>query len=180
MRRRTFGGRRRRPHIRLASALVGFCSVLLPSLSWAEDTSASGAKEAPSVTFDCVGRTSNERSLPSFASGGEAKFEVSATFGEGAIVALVDPETSMVRQPLYDAESTTGHLRFGDGEETTIVWTRLSGADGALVGGAIMSDGDVLALTIEQGSDATQRPFVLFAAAPASLFRGTCAAVADR
>ena len=181
MRRRTFGGRRRRPHIRLASALVGFCSVLLPSLSWAEDTSASAAKAAPSVTFDCVGRTSNERSLPSFASGGgEAKFEVSATFGEGAIVALVDPETSLVRRPLYDAESTTGHLRFGDGEETTIVWTRMSGADGALVGGAIMSDGDVLALTIEQGPDATQRPFVLFAAAPASLLRGTCAAVADR
>ena len=43
-----------------------------------------------------------------------------------------------------------------------------------------MSDGDVLALTIEQGSEATQRPFVLFAAAAASLFRGTCAAVVDR
>jgi hypothetical protein len=109
-----------------------------------------------------------------------AKFEVSATFGEGAIVALVDPETGAVRQPLYDAESTTGYLRFSDGEERTIVWTRMSGAEGALIGEAIMSDGDVLALTIEQGSEATQRPFVLFAAAPASLFRGTCAAAAHR
>jgi hypothetical protein len=164
----------------LARTLVGFCALLSPSLSWAEDSSASGAKEAPSVIFDCVGRTSDERSLPSFASGAKAKFEVSATFGEGAIVALVDPATSTVREPLYDAESTTGHLKFSNGEETTIVWTRMSGALGALVGGAIMSDGDVLALTIEQGTEATQRPFVLFAAAPASLFRGTCTAAAHR
>ena len=89
------------------------------------------------MTFDCVGRTSDEKSLPSFASGGEAKFEVSATFGDGAIVALVNPETGAVLKPLYDAETTTGHLSFGDGEETTIVWTRMSGVDGALVGGAI-------------------------------------------
>jgi hypothetical protein len=109
-----------------------------------------------------------------------AKFEVSATFGEGAIVALVNPETGAVLKPLYDAETTTGRLSFSDGEETTIVWTRMSGAEGALGGEAIMSDGDVLALTIEQGSEATQRPFVLFAAAPASLFRGTCAAAAHR
>jgi hypothetical protein len=178
--RRTLDERRRRAQIRLASALIGFCTFLLRSLSWAEDPSASGAKEAPSVTFDCVGRISDERGLPSFASGGEVNFEVTATFGEGAIVALVDPGTSTVRQPLYDAESTIGHLRFGNGEETMIVWTRMSGADGALVGGAIMSDGDVLALTIEERSDATRRPFVLFAAAPASLFRGNCAAAARR
>jgi hypothetical protein len=56
----------------------------------------------------------------------------------------------------------------------------MSGADGALVGGAIMSDGDVLALTIDQRSDATQRRFVLFAAASASLYRGNCAAGARR
>ena len=103
---------------------------------------------------------------PPFASGDEAKFEVSATFGESAIVALVDPETGAIRQRLYDAESTSGRLSFSDGEETTIVWTRMSGADGALVGEAITSDGDVLALSIEQGSgETTERPFVLFAAA---------------
>ncbi len=102
------------------------------------------------------------------------------TFGEGAIVALVDPESSAVLKPLYDAESTTGHLRFTDGEETTIVWTRMSGADGPLIGEAIMSDGDVLSLSIEQGSEGTQRPFVLFAAAHLSLFRGTCGAASRR
>ena len=75
------------------------------------------------------------------------KFEVSATFGEGAIVALVDPETKAILKPLYDAESTSGHLKFSDGEETTVVWTRMSGADGALMGEAILSDGEVLALT---------------------------------
>ncbi len=57
----------------------------------------------------------------------------------------------------------------------------MSGADGALMGEAIMSDGDVLALTIERAAQgATQRPFVLFAAASASLVRGTCAATAHR
>ena len=105
------------------------------------------------------------------------KFEVSASFGEGAIVALVDPATNAVRQPLYDAKSTSGRLRLGDGGEATIVWTRMSGADGALVGEAIMSDGDVLALSIDPASGATTgRPFVLFAASPSSLFRGACVA----
>jgi hypothetical protein len=132
------------------------------------------------LNFHCAGRASGGGSLPSFASGAEVKFEVSAAFAEGAIVALVDPETSAVRQPLYDAESTSERMSFSNGEETTIVWTRMSGVDGPLVGAAIMSDGDVLALTIEQGSEGAQRPFVLFAAAPASLFRGTCAAAAHR
>ncbi len=126
------------------------------------------------MTFNCAGQ-SEERSLRHFASGSEAKFEVSATFGEGSVVALVDPETGAVRQPLYDAESTSGTLRLSGGEETTIVWTRMSGADGALVGEAIMSDGDVLALAIDTATPGTpQRGFTLFAAASASLVRGTC------
>jgi hypothetical protein len=170
----------RRARIRIVSGSVASCALLLaPSLSWAEDSGAN-AKGVLSVTFDCVGRTSDEKSLPSFATAGEAKFEVSATFGEGAIVALVNPETNTILKPLYDSETTTGRLSFSDGEETTIVWTRMSGVDGALVGGAITSDGDVLALTIEPGSEATQRPFVLFAAAPPSLFRGSCAAAVHR
>jgi hypothetical protein len=86
------------------------------------------------VTFECTSRASEGRSLPSFASGGEAKFEVSATYGEGATVALIDPETSAVLRPLYDAETTVGRLSFGDGEETTIVWTRMCRAGGALMG----------------------------------------------
>ena len=151
------------------------------SLSSADDSSVPGAKEALSVTFACAGRASEGKSLPSFASGAEAKFEVTATFGEGAVVALVDPETSAIRQLLYDAESASGRLSFSDGEETTIVWTRMSGGDGALIGEAIMSDGDVLSLSIEQRTEGTaQRPFVLFAAASASLVRGTCALAAPR
>ena len=97
------------------------------------------------------------------------------------MVALIDPETSAVLKPLYDAETTIGHLKVGGGEETTIVWTRMSGADGALMGAAIMSDGDVLALTIDHASQGTtQRPFTLFAAASASLVRGTCTAAPHR
>ena len=178
---RTLARRRRRARIRVASALLEFCAFLSPSLSRADDSSVTGAKEARGVTFACVGRASEGESLPAFASGAEAKFEVTATFGEGAVVALVDPETSAVRQLLYDAESTSGRLSFSDGEQTTIVWTRMSGADGALIGEAIMSDGDVLALTIDHATQGTTaRPFVLFAAASASLVRGTCALAAPR
>jgi hypothetical protein len=169
--------RRRRPvWIRALSVLPGLCAFFSPWLSWADDSPITGAKKASSITFECAGRTSDEKNLAAFSTGAEVKFEVSATFGEGAIVALVDPESSAVLKPLYDAESTTGHLRLSDGEETTIVWTRMSGADGPLIGEAIMSDGDVLSLSIEQGSEGTQRPFVLFAAAHSSLFRGTCGA----
>jgi hypothetical protein len=180
LRRRTHTRRRRRAQLRILRALLGFCAIfLVPSLSLAEESRAPA--EALSVIFDCAGRTSDAKNLPPFASGAQVKFEVSATFGEGAIVALVDPETSAVRQPLYDAESTSGRLNFNDSDETTIVWTRLSGADGALVGEAIMSDGDVLALSIEQGSEAsTERRFVLFAAASASLFQGACTAAPRR
>src|SRR5579872_2593509 len=82
---------------RLAGVLLAFCSVLLcPSLSRAEDSSAPTEKGAIGLTFDCAGRASEEKSLPTFANGAEAKFEVTATFGEGAIVVLVDPQTSAV------------------------------------------------------------------------------------
>jgi hypothetical protein len=162
------------------SVWLGLCASLSPSLSRADDSPVAGAK-ASSVTFDCAGRASGGTNPPSFASGGEAKFEVSATFGEGAIVALVDPESGAVLKPLYDAETTIGHLGFSDGEEATIVWTRMSGADGALLGEAIMSDGDVLALTIDPASQGTtERPFTLFAGAAASLIRGPCTPATPR
>ena len=162
------------------SVWLGLGASLSSSFSWADDSPVAGAEKASSVIFDCAGRTSDGTNL-SFASGGEAKFEVSATFGEGAIVALADAESSAILKPLYDAETTIGHLGFSDGEEATIVWTRMSGADGALMGEAIMSDRDVLALTIDPAfKGTTERPFTLFAAASASLVRGTCALAAPR
>ncbi len=164
----------------LSMLLAACCSFPAPLLASAKELSAAGPERASSITFDCTGQTSDGRGSPPFASGGEVKFTVSATFGEGATVALVDPETSALLRPLYDAETTVGRLRFGDGEETTVVWTRMSGVDGALMGAAIMSDGDVLALTIEQRPQGKARPFVLFAASSASLARGTCAVVGRR
>jgi hypothetical protein len=152
--------------------LVVFC-VSLParSLAGADESSVSHA----SIILDCNGRTSEGKAPPPFASGGETAFAVTATFGDGATIALIDPQTSAVLKPLYDAETTIGLLRFGGGEETTIVWTRMSGADGALMGEAILSDGDVLSLTIDRAAQGiAQRPFTLFAAASASLIRGTC------
>ncbi len=121
MTRRALAGRLGRVRIRAPIVLLGFSAALLcPSLCRPEESSVPAERE---LTFHCSGRTSEGRSLPPFASGNEAKFEVSATFGEGAVVALVDPETSAIRQPLYDAESTSGRLSFSDGEETAIVWT---------------------------------------------------------
>jgi hypothetical protein len=89
-------------------------------------------------------------------------FEVSITFGEGELLALVDPETSKVDKIIYDAESTSGSLILGEGYETTIVWTRTSGATGPLVGQAITSDGDVIGLSIEPARAGSEQPFVLF------------------
>jgi hypothetical protein len=167
--------------MRFLPVLVGLCAFLSPPLSWSDNSAVAGAKENSSITFDCAGHAPDEKSPPHLASGSEVKFEVSATFGEGAIVALVDPETKAILKPLYDAESTSGHLQFSDGKETTVVWTRMSGADGALMGEAILSDGEVLALTIERAGQGTHnRSFVLFAAAPPSLVRGTCASAAFR
>ena len=165
--------------MRFLSVLLGLCAVLFPSLSWSDNSAVAGANENTSITFDCAGHAPDEKSPPHFARGSEVKFEVSAIFGEGAIVALVDPGTNAILKPLYDAELTSGHLQFSDGEETTVVWTRMSGADGALMGEAILSDGDVLALTIERAAQGTaDRSFVLFAGAARSLVRGTCASVA--
>lgn len=173
--------RPRRKPIRILFMLLAFGACLPAApLTSAGESSAVDPVQASTITFVCMGQTSEGKEPPSLASA-ETKFTVSATFGEGVTVALIDPETSAVLKPLYDAETTVGHLRFGDGEETTIVWTRMSGAAGALMGEAIMGDGDVLALTIEQESQGrAQRPFVLFAAASASLVRGTCAATDRR
>jgi hypothetical protein len=174
-------GRVRRARIRVAFIALALCA-FFPTvpLAWAHDSGVAAAKGNSSITFDCSGHAPDEKNPPHFASGAEVKFEVSATFGEGATVALVDPETSAIRQPLYDAETAVGHLKFSGGEETTIVWTRMSGSDGALMGGAILSDGDVLALTIERAAQGTpQRPLILFSAASASLVRGTCVAAAQ-
>ena len=84
--------RRHRAWIRALSVLPTLCAFLSPSLSWANDSPVTGAKEASSITFECAGRTSDEKNLAAFSTGAEVKFEVSVTFGEGAIVALVDPE----------------------------------------------------------------------------------------
>ena len=141
--------------MRFLSVPLGLCVFLSHSLSWSDNSAVAGAKENSSITFDCAGHAPDERSHPHFASGSEVKFEVSATFGEGAIVALVDPETKAILKPLYDAESTSGHLQF--------------------------SDGEVLALSVERAAQGTaNRPFVLFAAASPSLVRGTCGSAALR
>ena len=168
--------------IRVRSILLVFCvSLPAPSLAGANESPAPDAAHTQSIILDCNGRASEGSGPTSFASGGETGFEVNATFGEGATVALIDPETSAVLKPLYDAETTIGQLRFGGGEETTVVWTRMSGADGALMGEALLSDGEALALTIERAAQGTaDRSFLLFAAAQPSLVRGTCASTALR
>jgi hypothetical protein len=74
--------------MRFLSVLLGLCAFLSPSLSWSDNSAVAGAKETSSITFDCAGHAPDEKSPPHFASGSEVKFEVSATFGEGAIDAF--------------------------------------------------------------------------------------------
>ncbi len=139
---------------------------------------AAGA-EAPdtadSLHLSCAGRLAFGRTFRSSEAQPSLEFEVSVRFGEGEILALVDPETSKVETALYDAEVTSGSLRIKTGDVLPIVWTRLSGVTGPLIGEAIASDGDVLALSVEgQEASGEGRPFALFAAADASAYRGVC------
>jgi len=170
-----------RPYVIRSFATLALAAALLePSHTRANGDTSEAAERTPSVTLACAGRLAFGLAPPSFASGSELTFEASVTFGEGEILALVDPETKAVERVLYDAESTSGSLRFKDGDESTIVWTRMSGAAGPLLGQAIASDGDVATLSIERAPEGSRdRPFVLFATASASLYRGTCAARPD-
>lgn len=130
---------------------------------------------ANSLHLSCSGRLAFGRTFRSSEAQPSLEFEISVRFGEGEILALVDPETSKVETALCDAEVTSGSLRIKSGDLLPIVWTRLSGATGPFIGEAIASDGDVLALSVEgQEAGGQGRPFALFAAADASAYRGVC------
>lgn len=132
---------------------------------------------APANGFElaCSGTLAFGRTFLSGAAEATLDFEVSVQFGEGEMLALVDPETSKVETVLYDAEVTSGLLRFKGGDDRRIVWTRMSGQTGPLVGEAVASDGDIVALSIERRTtDVDERPFALFAAAGGSAYRGVC------
>lgn len=128
------------------------------------------------LVFSCRGRLEFGRTFLSSEAQPSLEFEVSVRFGEGEILALVDPETSRVKTVLYDAEVKSGSLRFKDGDEKRVVWTRLSGATGPLVGEALASDRDVIALSVDRQAPDGGRPFALFAAAGGRAYRGDCRA----
>jgi hypothetical protein len=164
--------------ISLSAALGLAAAILDPPHARANGPGGESAPVAQSMKLNCSGRLGVGQSPPAF--GSDLSFEVSVSFGEGEILALVDPETKAVERTLYDAESTYGSLRVKDGSEATVVWTRTSGAAGPLLGQAIASDGDVIALSIGRAPEgSSDRPFVLFAAASASVYRGTCGAQSD-
>jgi hypothetical protein len=158
--------------LRSVAGLALVASMLAPPAVATAGPLAGGDEGEGSLRLDCAGTR-----IPGVGVGaGEVAFAVSATFGEGEILALVDPETKAVERTLYDAEATSGALRFKDGSEATIVWTRMSGVSGPLLGQAIASDGDVVALSIDRAPDSSAgRPFTLFRAAGADLYRGVCA-----
>ncbi len=157
-----------------AAGLAG--AIFAASHGVADDNPAAGGQRAPDAKLECSGELALGRGLSSLAVRAKLSFEVSISFGEGEILALVDPESSKVEKVIYDAELTSGSMRLADGYEATIVWTRMSGSAGPLVGQAITGDGDVIALSVDRAAaGSTERPFVLFAAASASAYRGTCA-----
>ena len=162
MRSRVFG---------LAFAAVLLETTQAPVVSHAQPIAA----PADSLELACSGSLEFGRAFLSTAAEPRLDFEVSVQFGEGEILALVDPETSKVETVLYDAEVTSGLLRFKGGDDRRIIWTRMSGLIGPLVGQAVASDGDIIALSIERRTtEADERPFALFAAAGGSAYRGVC------
>lgn len=132
------------------------------------------AETGATIELSCAGGLAEGRSGAAVVKGTAIALEVSATFGEGEILALVEPQTRKIEPPLYDAEATSGALRFSDGDATTIIWTRMSGRDGPLLGVAVLSDGDVLTLSVDRPSGGAGRAFALFLAADSSLYRGHC------
>ncbi|HZZ61930.1 MAG TPA: hypothetical protein VFE63_12265 [Roseiarcus sp.] len=137
--------------------------------------SAEPSGAANGVDLSCFGRLAFGRMFLSSEAQQSLEFEVSLRFGEGEILALIDPETSKVDTILYDAEVTSGSLRFKGENERRVIWTRLSGVMGPLVGEAVDSDGDIVALSIERRApDGGGRPFALFDASGGSAYRGVC------
>src|SRR5579871_197708 len=130
-----------------------------PVLPIAAALLAAPLAHAGDLVFACKGEAAPESHA---ASSGAVAFKASAHFGEGDLLALADPETKQVARVLYDAEVVSGALTFDDGSEAAIVWTRLSGATGPLVGQAVASDGDALALSIGAGASDAPRAFALF------------------
>ena len=130
---------------------------------------------ANSLRLSCSGRLAFGRTFRSSEAQLSLEFEVLVRFGEGEILALVDPETSKVDTALYDAEVASGEMRLKSEDAMRVIWTRLSGDTGPLIGEAIAGDGDLLALSVErQEAGGERRPFALFAAAGATAYRGVC------
>ena len=68
--------RRRRVPIRVLSMLLAFCAPFRRRRSPRRTNHLPRTpNEASGITFDCAGRTSEGKGPPSFASGGEAKFD---------------------------------------------------------------------------------------------------------
>ena len=156
----------------LCAAAVVLCAVVSGSSgAW-----GAGDEAGSAIELSCAGKLAEGGFAANGAKGSAVAVEASARFGEGGVLALVDPETRKVDRPLYDAEATSGPLLFSDGDATTIVWTRMSGREGPLLGQAVLSDGNVLALSIGRPSESgRERPFTLYLAGDGSLYRGVCA-----
>lgn len=76
-------------------------------------------------------------------------FTVSVPFGEGAGLALIDPENQSVRSLVYGAEVLVGAFSAG-GDEWPVVWTRATSARAALLGQVVRSDGHIITVEIRR------------------------------
>jgi hypothetical protein len=105
-------------------------------------------------------------------------FHLSVPFGEGAGVALVEPDSQRVMAMLHSSDVLVGVFAVA-GDTARILWTRASSARAPLLGVVIQSDGHLLTIQVDRpfGNPAT-RPLKLFDTATDTIWPGHCSQVA--
>lgn len=106
----------------------------------------SGLAMAAPLELNCkIGKSSGEAG-PAAPAWGDA-FTVSVPFGEGAALALIDPESQAVRSMVYGADVLVGVFSVS-GDEWPVVWTRATSTRAALLGQVVRSDGHLITVVM--------------------------------
>lgn len=101
-------------------------------------------------------------------------FHLSVPFGEGAGVALVEPDSQHVVAMLHSADVLVGAFTVA-GDTARILWTRASSARAPLLGLVIQSDGNLLTIRVDRPSgNPVTRALKLFDTATDTVWPGHC------
>jgi hypothetical protein len=155
------------------SRLISAARSLVASVVFVGASAGAWAGAGELLDLKCAGELVSSEAAP----GAQTKlsFETTIPFGDGRFIALSDPETGKIEKLLYDWEVLTGSFQIERDSPQTIVWTRAMSRRGDFAGQVIGSDGEIFSLAIGIApTGSAERPFVLFSAAAAGMYRGRC------